>query len=251
MKYKSSTIKSKWKKTQWLLEDSYFRKYVPRTLTFNQKNLSAMLDDYSNVYFKPTNGSGGRNIIRIRKTDGGYQSQLNTKKTTYSSSSQLYRELKRFAGKSPYLLQKGIRLAKSNGKPFDIRIMVQKTNQGKWVSTVLFTKVGNPNKVATNYNQGGSIGTFHKTMRGAGFDAAFISQAEAELKGMGVAAGYNFDRHYRGFNELGLDVALDSSGRPWILEVNTRPQVYPLKYLKDRSLYKRVLSYSKQYGRYK
>ncbi|MPY18962.1 YheC/YheD family protein [Paenibacillus glucanolyticus] len=251
MKYKSSTIKSKWKKTQWLLEDSYFRKYVPVTLTFNKKKLSTMLGDYSNVYFKPTGGSGGNNIIRIRKTDGGYQTQLNTKKTTYSSSSELYRELNRFAGKRPYLLQKGIRLAKSKGKPFDIRVMVQKTSQGKWVSTVLFTKIGSPGKVATNYNQGGSIGTFHKTMSGAGFNSAFIQKAESELKEVGVATGYNFDRHYRGFKELGLDVAIDSSGRPWILEVNTRPQVYPLKNLKDRSLYKRVLSYGKQYGRFK
>jgi len=41
-----------------------------------------MLDDYTSVFFKPTNGSGGKNIIRIRKTDKGYQSQLNTTKTS-------------------------------------------------------------------------------------------------------------------------------------------------------------------------
>lgn len=240
MKYKSSTIKSKWKKTKWLNEDSYFRQYVPHTLPFSKKNLNAMLADYTTVFFKPTDGSGGVNIIRIRKTDGGYQSQLNTKKTSYSSSSQLYRDLNRFAGSRPYLLQKGIRLAKSNGKPFDIRVMVQKTKQGAWVSTALFTKVGNPNKVATNYNQGG-----------ANFTSAYTQQLESELKGLGVAVGKNFDRHYRGFKELGLDVAVDSNGRPWILEVNTRPQIYPLKTLKDRSLYYKVLSYGKHYGRTK
>ena len=146
---------------------------------------------------------------------------------------------------------KGIRLAKSNGKPFDIRVMVQKTREGAWVSTALFTKVGNPNKVATNYNQGGSIGTFKNTMSGANFGSAFTQQLESELKRLGVAVGRNFDRHYKGFKELGLDVAVDSKGRPWILEVNTRPQVYPLKTLKDKSLYHKVLSYGRQYGRTK
>lgn len=251
MPYKSSTIKSKWKKTKWLLEDAYFRRYVPHTLLFSKKNLTSMLNDYNTVFFKPTDGSGGKNIIRIRKTDGGYQKQLKTKKTYYSGIDQLYQELKRFAGNRSYLLQKGIRLAKSNGKPFDIRVMVQKTKKGSWVGTALFTKVGSPGKVATNYNQGGKIGTFRHTMEGAGFHAAFISQMEAELKRVGVATGHNFDRHYKGFKELGLDVALDSSGRPWILEVNTRPQVYPLLTLKDKSLYNRVIYYAKQYGRYK
>ncbi|MCV4234640.1 YheC/YheD family protein [Virgibacillus sp. LDC1] len=251
MSYKSSTIKSKWKKTKWLNEDAYFRQYVPHTLPFSKKNLNSMLASYSTVFCKPTDGSGGRNIIRIRKTDRGYTCQLNTTKTSYSSSSQLYRDLNRFAGSRPYLLQKGIRLAKSNGKPFDIRVMVQKTRQGTWVSTALFTKVGKPNKVATNYNQGGSIGTFKKTMSGANFGPAFTQQLESELKGLGIAVGKNFDRHYRGFKELGLDVAVDASGRPWILEVNTRPQIYPLKTLKDHSLYYKVLSYGKHYGRTK
>ncbi|MDF2671379.1 MAG: hypothetical protein K0R67_3685, partial [Paenibacillus sp.] len=36
-----------------------------------------------------------------------------------------------------------------------------------------------------------------------------------------------------------------------ILEVNTRPQFYPLKDKKDKTLYYRILSYAKQYGRYK
>lgn len=251
MTYKSSTISSKWKKTQWLLKDSYCRKYVPRTLPFNQKNLSAMLDDYSTVFFKPTNGSGGINIIRIRKTDKGYLTQMNATKTSYASKTHLYQDLNRFAGSRSYLLQKGIRLAKSEGKPFDIRVMVQKTRQGNWVSTALFTKVGKPGKVATNYNQGGSVRTFSRTMKGTDFSATFTSQLESKLQKLGVAVGKNFDRHHKGFKELGLDVALDSKGGIWILEVNTRPQIYPLKAFKNKSLYHKILSYGKHYGRFK
>jgi len=251
MSYNSSSIKSKWTKTKWLNKDSYIKRYVPYTLPFNKVNLNIMMANYHTVIFKPTDGTGGKNIIRIRKINGGYQKQLNSTITTYASISALYRGLSRYAGSRPYLLQKGIHLAKCNGKPFDIRVMVQKTRQGNWVSTALFTKVGSPNKVATNYNQGGTIGTFHKTMSGAHFTPDFNRQLESELKGIGVAVGKNFDRHYRGFKELGLDVGVDSTGWPWILEVNTRPQIYPLKTLKDHSLYYKVLSYGRQYGRTK
>ena len=210
-----------------------------------------MLSSYSTVYFKPTNGSGGNNIIRIKRKDGGYQSQYNTVKTNYETQDALYKGLKRFAGKKDFLLQKGIHLAKSKGKPFDIRVMVQKTNKGSWVSPGLFTKVGNPNKVATNYNQGGSVGYFHKTMAGAGYDDHSIQLMESKLKELGISVGHNFDRNYKGFKELGLDVALDSNGKPWILEVNTRPQFYPIKAMKDKTLYNKILYYGKQYGRTK
>ena len=68
---------------------------------------------------------------------------------------------------------------------------------------------------------------------------------------LGVSVGQNFEQHNRRFRELGLDVALDAKGRPWILEVNTRPQIYPLKNMKNRKLYKRIVNIAKQYGRSK
>lgn len=251
MAYRSSSVKSKWTKTLWLLGDSNLKAYVPATLPFSKSNLKSMLSSYSTVYFKPTNGSGGHSIIRIKKTESGYQTQLNTVKKNHKTQDEVYYELRRFAGTKAFLLQKGIRLARTGGRPFDIRVMVQKTNNGRWVNTGLFTKVGRPNKVATNYNQGGSIGYFHKTMASAGYKYHSILSKESKLKQLGIWAGYNFDRHSKGFKELGLDVALDSKGKPWILEVNTRPQIYPVKTLKDKSLYKRLLSYGRQYGRTK
>lgn len=159
--------------------------------------------------------------------------------------------LSRFSNKRPYLLQKGIQLAKTNGKLFDIRVMVQKTKKGEWISTAVFAKIGSPGKIATNYNQGGSLGLFQPTLTGAGFHSTSIQSTEEALKQLGVSVAKNFDRHLKGFQELGLDVAVDNKEKLWILEVNTRPQIYPLKYLKDKKLYHRILSYAKQYGRLK
>jgi glutathione synthase/RimK-type ligase-like ATP-grasp enzyme len=251
MKYRSTSKKSKWTKTKWLLRHRGFQNHIPHTLLFNRRNLSTMLTSYSVIYFKPTHGSGGFNIIRIKKRAQGYQTQSNSVKTVYSSMDQLFKGLKRYAAHRDYLLQKGIPLAKTNGRPFDIRVMVQKKNDGKWVSTALFTKIGRSGKVATNYNQGGKIGYFRPTLLAAGYNEASARRKELKLKRMGVSVGQCFDRHRKGFRELGLDVALDSKGKPWILEVNTRPQFYPLKNFKDKGLYHRIVSYAKQYGRRK
>ncbi|MGF7046018.1 glutathione synthase/RimK-type ligase-like ATP-grasp enzyme [Paenibacillus sp. DS2015] len=251
MNYRSTTIKSKWVKTSWLLKQPDLRKYVPQTLLFNKKNLILMLSSYSTVYFKPTGGSGGFNIIRITRKEKSYQIQFNTAKSTYSNIDRLYDKLCRFSNKKSFLLQKGIVLARTNKKPFDIRVMVQKTNKGTWVSSAIFTKIGKNDKVATNYNQGGKIGYFHPTMSGAGYNTAAIQHMETRLKKLGVSVGNNFDQHKKGFRELGLDVAMDSKKNPWILEVNTRPQFYPLKNMKNKKDYQRIVSYAKQYGRLK
>lgn len=251
MKYRSTSIKSKWEKSNWLLMHPELSKYVPKTVLFNKENLIYMLSSYSTVYFKPTDGSGGFNIIRITKKDKSYQTQYNTVKSTYTTIDRLYDKLYRFSKKKSYLLQYGIDLAKTKGKPFDIRVMVQKTNKGTWVSSAVFTKIGKTGKVATNYNQGGKIGYFRQTMSGAGYKRADIQTMRTRLKELGVAVGRNFDQHRNGFRELGLDVALDSTGKPWILEVNTRPQFYPLKNMKNKKIYKRIVSYAKQYDRHK
>lgn len=251
MNYKSTTIKSKWTKTKWLLKNADVRAYVPKTLRFNRRNLSMILSQYPTVYFKPTTGSGGFNIIRIKKQGNGYQIQHNSEKNHCSTLEALYGKLKKHARKRSYLLQKGIHLATVNGNSFDIRVMVQKTNNGIWKSSALFTKIGKRGKVTTNYHQGGQIGYFKNTLSQAGFSYARVKRKEAELKRLGRSVGRIFDRHGSRFRELGLDVALDKTGNAWILEVNTRPQFYPLKHLKDKSMYRRITSYAKQYGRKK
>lgn len=249
MKYRSRTIKSKWVKTKWLRGSGTAASYVPDTRLFKRTNLVDMLKSYATVYCKPTSGSGGAGIMRVKKKGNGYLLQYGSGQSTHGSMDSLYERMNKRINSRSYLLQKGITLAKTNGNPFDIRVMVQKTDSGKWVSTALFTKIGRPGKVATNYNQGGRIGYFAPTMAGAGFGSARIKSKETELKRLGRQVGRAFDRHGKGFRELGLDIALEDGGRAWILEVNTSPQFYPLKRMKNKTLYRRIVSYAKQYGR--
>ncbi|MFC5451033.1 YheC/YheD family protein [Paenibacillus aestuarii] len=249
MKNASISFKSKWQKTKWLLKHRRLRRHIPRTVPFNRKNLRMMLSVFPTVYFKPTGGTGGFGIIRIKRIARGYQTKLNTVKSLSPTQGHLYKKLSRFSGRESYLLQQGIQLAKTTGKPFDIRVMVQKTNKGKWISTAICTKIGKPGKVATNYHQGGKLGYLRQTLVGAGYKHASILRKEAALKRLGIAVGKSFDLNRRGFRELGLDVALDTEGNLWILEVNTRPAIYPWKHLKGKMLYRRIMFAARQYGR--
>lgn len=251
MKYRSKSVKSKWIKTKWLVKHRKLKKYIPRTMLFNSKTLNLMLSAFSTLYFKPTDGTGGADIIRIKRKDSGYQTQFKSVKSYYSSRKSLYMKLRRFSKRRSFLLQQGIRLATTKGRPFDVRVMVQKTTKGKWVSSAIFTKIGRTGKVATNYHQGGKLDFYFQTMSGAGYKSASIRRKKTKLEWLGCTVGNHFDCYKNGFRELGLDVALDEKGKPWILEVNTKPQFYPLKHMQDKKMYHRILSISKMYGRSK
>ncbi|MBD3921909.1 YheC/YheD family protein [Paenibacillus sp. PR3] len=250
MGYRSTSIKSKWVKTKWLLASNTTRRYVPKTRLFNRSNLSSMISQYSTVYFKPTGGTGGQNIIRIRRQGSGYQAHYNYSKSKLSSLDSLYKHLRRHSRGRSYLLQRGIKLATCEGRSFDIRVVVQKSKRGPWKSTALLMKIGKRGKVTTNYHQGGKLGGFRSTLASAGYGKTVINRKEAQLKRLGRSVGKVFSRRVGGFHELGLDVALDNKRRIWIIEVNTRPHFTAIKH-SNRSMHRRVMYYAKKYGRKK
>lgn len=246
----SFTLKNKWTKTKWLLSDRTLRRFVPETKRFTKSSLAEMTNRYGTVYFKPTNGTGGNGIARITKTaKKTFRYKINARTAEAASVESLYRKLKKIAHGKSYLLQKGIRLQTSGGRPFDMRSMVQKTMQGKWKHTALFVKIGKRNKVVTNYHQGGKLALLEPTLRRAGYDKTQIERYVREVKTLSLRTARCFDRKNSRFKELGLDVALDRKGRLWILEVNTRPNMYALKKLPDPNIHKTVVRYGKAYGR--
>lgn len=248
----SFSLKNKWTKTKWLQSDRKLKPFVPDTKPFTRASLVEMLNRYGMVYFKPTTGTGGNGIVRIVKVSGGrFRLKINTRTDEAHSVEDLFRRLQKTARGRSYLLQKGIYLKTSKGRPFDMRTTVQKTKQGKWVHTTMFVKLGLQNKVVTNYHQGGKLTLVEPTLRRAGYKTAEIERYKRELRTLGLETGRCFDRYNRRFKELGLDVALDREGRLWILEVNTRPNYYALKTLPDKSHYRTVVRYGKEYGRTK
>jgi len=248
-KSSSISVKNKWKKTKWLLSDGALRRYVPETRPFNQASLIQMIQRYRMVYFKPTGGTGGNGIARIERASlRKFLVRKDMRTAKLPSVRSVYGRLKSIARGRSYLLQKGIHLRTSGGRPFDIRVTMQKAGRS-WVATVMFVKLGKPGKVVTNYHSGGRLALIDPTLRRAGFSASRIGKYERQLKGMGMQTARCFNRRSSRFKELGLDVALDREGRLWILEVNTRPGISALKTLRDKRLYRTMIRYSRQYGR--
>ncbi|MFS0725108.1 YheC/YheD family protein [Paenibacillus sp. 1P07SE] len=242
-------VVSKWSKTSVLLGSEKVAAYIPHTRKLSQESLSAMLRQYGMVYVKPDRGTYGIGVIRVETAGEGYQYQENMRVRSFASYDAMYQSLKNMIGNRTYLVQRGIHLLRYRKRRFDLRVMVQKSPSGQWETTGLIGRLAHPGKIVTNYHSGGTPMAFGDLL------ATHLPQAEhrsyaARLEKLGVQTAQRLQQVYPGLKEIGIDVAIDTQMRPWILEVNTKPDPYIFRKLKDRSIFRKVYRYGRAYGRF-
>lgn len=250
--YASRTIRGKLKVCRYLQADGALRQYVPKTVSFNRANLETMAAGHSTVYVKPDVGSLGMGIFKLKRHNSGYTLKEITgkrqKSRTYSSVGGAYNRIAAMKS-GPMIIQQGIGLATVNNRPYDIRVMVQRKPGGAWTVTGHMVKVGAAGKIVTNYYQGGTIYTIGKLHRQLGLSESEGAQRTAKLSSVALQMAKLLSRKRSGMHEMGIDLAIDHSGRIWVLEVNSNhPQFHPLKTL-DRSAYNKMKEYARSYGR--
>jgi glutathione synthase/RimK-type ligase-like ATP-grasp enzyme len=207
-----------------------------------------LLRKYGMVYVKPVTGSCGIGVMRVEQLQGKWSIQEGEKRSYFATFPKLYLWLdQRIKGK-PYLVQRGIHMLRHKGRPIDFRVVIQKGREAKWRVTGMAARVAHPLKAVTNGSQGGSIHPAKPLLQrtsGGKQAARLLSQ----FNRMAVVTAQRFSSTYPRMNELGLDIAVDNKNKPWILEVNTRPDPCPFTKLADSSMIRRMVSYASAYGR--
>lgn len=79
-------------------------------------------------------------------------------------------------------------------------------------------------------------------------NASSTQQLRSELERIGLSVGAQLSKGNKGIKELGLDIAIDKSMHPWILEVNTKPAIYVYRTF-NPAAYRRIVRNAKAYGR--
>ncbi|GGE00664.1 hypothetical protein GCM10010911_69480 [Paenibacillus nasutitermitis] len=210
-----------------------------------------MLNDYRMVYVKPELGTFGNGVIRVENQDGHYTFQLGTRLRAFTSFEAMATALQASAIKSrSYLIQRGIHLLKHRKRRFDIRVMVQKNARNDWESTGIIGRLGHPSKIVTNYHSGGTPMTLERLMQ-THLTASRISSLNSRLRKLGVSAAKQLQLDYPRLKEIGVDVAIDQSFKPWILEVNTLPDPFLFRKLPDKRVFRKIYRYALLYGRFR
>ncbi|MFC4100771.1 YheC/YheD family protein [Paenibacillus xanthanilyticus] len=244
-------VRSKWAKTNVLLQSPLLAPRIPDTKLWSPDMLAIMLDQYGMVYVKPDGGTFGKGVMRVWKTgEEEYYFQSGTVAHTTTSVSSLAEQLESIMGGRGYLIQRGISLLQLEGRSFDLRVMVQRNGANRWETTGLIGRLAQANKIVTNYHSGGTLTEVSVLLRPY-LDLESQQQLYGELRRLGTDTAKQLSGTYPGLKEIGLDVALDDQFRFWVLEVNTKPDPYIFRALKDPSIFRKIYRYAVQYGRIK
>ncbi|USB33539.1 YheC/YheD family protein [Paenibacillus sp. YPG26] len=241
-------VRSKLLKHRILLSSRRLARHLPAIRPYSPRALLQMLHRYGMVYVKPDNGSMGVGVIRVEARKGYYTFHQGTRPVTCRSFRELAVRLGRIIRRKRYLIQKGIHVLRHKGRPYDFRVMIQRRPDRVWEPTGIAGRLAHPRRAVTNGSQGGTIyDPIDLLRRPAGKRRA--KRLLRRMDRMALLTSAKMARRYPFMNELGLDIAVDRKLKPWILEVNTRPDPCPFTLLPDQSLIRRIIAYGRAYGR--
>ncbi|QED47113.1 YheC/YheD family endospore coat-associated protein [Cytobacillus dafuensis] len=234
-----------------LLQNDQISMYLPETHSFTSfSGIERMLAEYGHVYIKPVNGSLGLGIHQIlyNKAEGFYYCRFRdhlgeNKLQKYSSLESLMSQV--FAGKklNRMLIQQGIHLIRTEGRPLDFRIHTNKDDHGNWVVTAIAAKIAGAGSVTTHVNSGGVIKTISEVF--TSMEEQIL--AESKLEEAALSLSKALEENIEGIiGEIGFDLGLDRKGNVWLFEANSKPgrSIFKHPQLKDFDFLTRKLSLS-------
>lgn len=194
----------------------------------NTATIKAMLARHDTVFVKPVTGSLGRGIIRITKQRNGYQCHINqiniVSRSSYSTFSALASALSKRLSKQRFQVQQGLRLIAVHGRPVDFRVLVQRNGKGEWSVTSAVSRVAANHTFVSNLARGGSISRIENAIVNSNLATPYRSKMREKLQFSAIQIAKGIETYIPShFAELGIDLAIDTQGAIWLLEVNSKP----------------------------
>lgn len=236
----------KWEMHKILSASKELGQYMPKTkLCKSPRSLFQMLKTESTVYLKPINGLMGSGIIKVRREGGKLllsyrQKKKLVEKTMTPKEAALF--FRRRLSKEDYLVQQGLDI-QHDGRLIDFRVMVVKDSNGEWKAMGFVGKSVSAKEITSNWSTGGDVADGGEVLRQlVGLTIEEAAEVTERMKSIAVKIGEVLDATGDHFANLGIDIAIDTSGDIWIIEVNHRgPGLTILKYAGFEAQYKNIL----------
>ncbi|MFM1655054.1 YheC/YheD family protein [Brevibacillus sp. B_LB10_24] len=241
----------KWAKYNILLQDKLLAPHLPDTNLFHKESLADFLNKYKTVVIKPSGGSGGTNLIKVSTgANGRFIIHVDNTAFTANGLHALHSYIQRLKKKEKvYLIQQYIPLARVNNRPFDIRIMVQRRPNSPWRVTGGLAKVAGPGYVVTNVKHSGGrvlplqTAINQSTLKQLGNEFSLI-----KLSWLAIRTAKRLSEVYPTERTIGIDMGVDTNGQIWIIEANFRPAASLFLKLKNKQMYRNIITYRRRYA---
>lgn len=217
---------------------------MPPTKRFSPAALWEYIENYGDVILKPSGGGGGAGIIKVSSLDGErYQIHAGSLRRVVQGKEAVLHTVRPLFRPKIYLLQPHLSLGRINGRPFDVRVMVQRTRSSQpWQVTGWLAKLAGPGYVVTNVARSrGSVLSLQNAILRSGIPKS--PDLLSELRKVALAVASCLGKAYPGLREVGLDVGLDQEGKIWIIEANFRPAISLFQRLPDKTFLHRIKAF--------
>ncbi|KRF03570.1 hypothetical protein ASG89_02030 [Paenibacillus sp. Soil766] len=218
----------KWEVGLILQKDPVLLPYLPETSRLRSGHqLESWLQNHSDAFLKPQGGSQGKGAIHIHKEGPlfrllGRDGRNHPLSEEFQEWSTCWQWLKQRIGSRPYLLQHYLQLHSMNGMSYDVRSLVQKNGRGNWEHTGMAVRVGKPGSITSNLHGGGTAEDVSEYLTRE-FGEMKSEQLIATIAMLSKHIPSVLESNHGRLAELGIDFGIDTSGRVWILEVNSKP----------------------------
>lgn len=214
--------------------DSFLGNHIPETrLLRNVEDFKYMVSKYPGVYLKPVDGMKGKGIIEVMKINQSlvcrYMTKQGLKTLAIKKYSEIIELLKRISlQKRTYIIQAAILRMKYNNQPFEFRVMVAKNGSGEWSLPAIFTKIADSNQFLTNISAGATVMFFKDLLNGIRNKLPHSKKRFLKLLSeLSLKTASMLDKNYGPLGKVGLDIVVDNTGKPWLIEANGNPGLMP------------------------
>ncbi|WP_164821753.1 YheC/YheD family protein [Paenibacillus koleovorans] len=239
---------TKWNKYKVMREDDRLLPHLPETTWFSYDSLKQAVEKHDEWILKPSGSYGGDGVLMVRKLeDGKFCVQTGKEVVEAEDFESLQAAIADKVDKA-YIIQKRIDLAQIEDRLFDVRLMVQrKTAHSPWQVTGRLAKVGGPGYIITNVNRsGGYVLPLETALKRSSVDPFQQEMIIPELDRLALITVLKLAPFYRYIRDVGIDFGIDSDGGIWIIEANFAPATFLFNKLKDKSMYRRILTFKKR-----
>ena len=193
--------------------------------------LKIMMNLFPDLILKPCRGSVGNGVMRLTRTGNGswrwsYRIPSLAKWASITvDQNDLPRPLLNRLISVPYLVQERVPLAEMDGRPFDLRVTIQRGWGGEWQVTGMFAKLAPHGGFVSNIARGGEA--VHSSYA---LESAFPKDKAANIRMSAMSLGLSIvralDSSLPGLADVGLDIGINGEGKPFFIECNGRDQRY-------------------------
>lgn len=237
-------LRGKWQLAE-LVASSSVSRYLPHTERYTKpQDALKYIQKYKAVVAKPSGGSHGRGVVAVfRKTEkepcnivGRTQGNAHMSHT-FSDTNQALAWLHRFIGSRSYILQPYLHLRTPDHLPFDIRVLMQKDELQSWQLTGMAVRTGNAHSLTSNLHGGGKAEKITPFLEKICANKQTATQVEQEIYTLCHRVTRLIEHEHGRLCELGVDIGVDSRGRVWLLEVNSKPGRQVFRQAGEREMY--------------